>query len=112
MKRVANTFTLRDLTNDSTFDADISRLRQFFLVDPETPPLEIAAANVFGELKVEFVCQHDGHPAERTKMKFLVRWSDTTETWEPWDNVRKLAALDEYISWNPSLKRLSSRNKK
>jgi hypothetical protein len=112
MKRVANTFTLRDLTNDATFDADISRLRQFFTVDLETPPLAIAAANLFGELEVEEISQHDGHPAERTKMKFKVFWSDTTETWEPWENVRKLAALDEYIAWNPDLKRLSSRNKK
>ena len=30
-------------------------------------------------------------------MRFLVRWSDGDETWEPWSNVRRTEACHLYL---------------
>ena len=38
---------------------------------------------------------------KRTNMEFQVRWEDGDITWEPWDNVRKLRLLDDYIVNHP-----------
>ena len=42
-------------------------------------------------------------------MTFVVRWVDGSESEEPWEMVKKLAALDKYIAQNPSLKRLAQK---
>jgi hypothetical protein len=106
VSRVVNVFTIRDLTDDSLKEVDVTRLKPFFVVDPDAPPIEVAAANLFGEVQVESIKDHRGAPAYRKEMQFLVRWSDNTESWEPWENVKKLSALELYISKNPRLRRL------
>ena len=110
MSRSVNTFVLRDLTNDALHDADIHRLRQFFVEDPNAPPpVAIAAANLSGEVEVDSILNHRGHPAKRKEMTFLVLWRDNSESWEPWQNIKKLAALDDYIALHPPLNRLRSK---
>ncbi len=100
---------MRDLTNDSFHTSDISRLKQFLVVDANFHPVEIAAANLFGEVEVDCLLSHSGSPARRKEMTFVVRWVDGSESEEPWEMVKKLAALDKYIAQNPSLKRLAQK---
>jgi hypothetical protein len=107
MAREINTVTLRDLTNDSLHTTDISRLKQFLVLDDSFHPVEIAAANLFGEVEVDCILSHCGSPSRRKEMTFLVRWMDGSESEEPWETVKKLAALDAYIKQHPALKRLA-----
>jgi hypothetical protein len=94
------------LTNDSSHrEADISRLKPFFTVDPNAVPIEVAAANLFGEREVDYIKGHFGIPAKRKDLTFAVVWKDRSESIEPWEVVKKLAALDVYIHENPKLRR-------
>jgi hypothetical protein len=64
------------------------------------------AARDLGELVVVEILGHRGRPSQRTFMEFQVRWSDGDVTWEPWQAVKKLAALESYLATQPTLKRL------
>ena len=37
-------------------------------------------------------------------MEFLILWSDGDETWEPWEQVMKMAEWDVYNLSNPEAK--------
>ena len=100
---------LRDLTNDSFHTSDISRLKPFLVLDANLHPVEIAAANLFGEVEVDCILSHCGSSARRKEMTFLVRWMDSSESEEPWETVKKLAALDAYIVQHPSIKSLAQK---
>ena len=98
-KKVRNTVTIRDLTCEKTMDVDVSRLKPF-LVSPVVDPKVLAAADM-GELEVVRVVEHRGSTRNRKEMEFLVEWSDGETTWEIWEQVKKLTAVDEYIRSNP-----------
>ena len=48
----------------------------------------------------------------RKDLEFQIQWTDGDLTWEPWERVRKLEAIDDYIRQNPgnSLKFLLGKN--
>jgi hypothetical protein len=50
------------------------------------------------------VLNHRGSVKSRADLEFLVSWSDGEDTWEPWESVRKLEAIDEYIRTHPEAK--------
>ena len=102
MSRERNNAIIRDLTSDATREVDVSRLRQF-LIGKGVDPKAIAAADL-GEVEFGQVMDHRGGARKRSELKFLVKWSDQEETWEPWENVKKLEKNDEYTRAHPEAK--------
>jgi hypothetical protein len=104
--REANSATLQDLTGGPQKKVDLSRLK-LFLVAPGVDPQAVAAADM-GEAQVESVVDHRGSARKRATLEFKVNWTDGDVTWEPWEAVRKLAAVDDYVrvSSSPSLRGL------
>ena len=100
---------MRDLTSDALEEYDVSRLR-VFLVSPDVDVKHLAGADL-GEAQVLAVLDHRGSARKRSEMEFEVRWSDEEVTWEPWDVVRRLALLDEYIESHPEAKLRSLLNR-
>ena len=94
-----NNVELEDLTGGSTKTVDVSRLKHF-LVAPGVDVQAVAAADM-GEASVQAVVAHRGSPRKRASMEFQVQWTDGDVTWEPWERVRRLVAVDEYIRAYP-----------
>ena len=94
-----NNVTLEDLTGGPTKTVDVSRLKHFVLA-PGVDVQAVAAADL-GEAQVQDVLGHRGSARDRAKLEFQVQWTDGDITWEPWERVRKLAAVDEYIRAYP-----------
>lgn len=99
VERVANSAKLEDLTGGPTKTVDVSRLKQFIVSDGVD--VQAVAAADMGEAQVEIIRAHRGTARNRSSLEFEVLWSDGDVTWEPWENVRKLGALDEYIQSVP-----------
>ena len=93
--RQGNSAVLQDLTGGKAKTVDVSRLKPFFVV-PGLDVQALAGADL-GEVRVEAVLAHRGDARKRGTMEFQVQWTDGDVTWEPWESVRKLAAVDEYI---------------
>ena len=60
----------------------------------------IAAADL-GEASVDAILAHRGNVRKRASLEFQVQWSDGDVTWEPWEKVKKLSAVDDYIKTHP-----------
>ena len=54
-----------------------------------------------GEAQVQEVLAHRGTARKRASLEFQIQWTDGDITWESWERVRKLAAVDEYIRTYP-----------
>ena len=67
-----------------------------FLVATNVVP-KVVATSVLGEDEVDQILDHWGSAKQRSSLEFLVRWSDVDETWEKWEQIKKLAELDNYI---------------
>jgi hypothetical protein len=93
---------IRDLTCEKTQEVDVTRLKPF-LVSPRVDPKVLAAADL-GELEVVNVVDHRGSVKNRKEMEFLVEWSDGDQTWEMWEQVKKLSLVDRYIVEHPEAK--------
>jgi hypothetical protein len=93
--RDANNVVLEDLTGGSTKTVDVSRLKPFFV--PDGLNVQALAAADLGEVQVDAVLAHRGNAKKRAQLEFQVQWSDGDVTWEPWENVKKLATVDDYI---------------
>ena len=91
----ANNVVLEDITGGLSMTVDVSRLKPFWL-DPGVDPQAVAAADM-GEVQVLRVLAHKGSERNRGTLEFKVEWSDGDITWEPWDHVKKLTAVDDYI---------------
>lgn len=94
-KRVANNAVLEDLTGGPSKTVDVSRLK-IFIVAPGVDVQAVAAADL-GEAQVDLVLAHKGTAKKRSALEFQIQWSDGDITWEPWERVKKLAVVDEYI---------------
>ena len=87
--------------NDAMHEYDVSRFKHF-LVTPGVNVKELAA-----DMEEEEVAEsrdHRGNPKKRRDMEFLVKWTDAEQTWEPWEQVRKIAFVEEYILSHPDAK--------
>ena len=97
--KLGNNVTVEDLTGGPSKTFDVSRLKHF-LVAPGVDVQAVAAADL-GEAQVQEVLAHRGTAKKRASLDFQVQWSDGDVTWEPWERVRKLSAVDEYIRAYP-----------
>ena len=97
--RKANSVELEDLTGGPSKTVDVSRLKPF-LVAPGVDVKAIAAADL-GEASVDAILAHKGNARKRSSLVFQVQWSDGDVTWEPWEKVKKLSAVDDYIKTYP-----------
>jgi hypothetical protein len=98
-QKAGNNVTLEDLTGGPEKHVDVSRLKHF-IVAPGVDVQAVAAADM-GEAQVDAVIAHRGTVRNRTTLEFQVQWSDGDTTWEPWERVRKLQAVDDYIKLHP-----------
>ena len=99
MSRKANSVELEDLTGGPSKTVDVSRLKPF-LVAPGVDVKAVAAADL-GEASVDAILAHKGNARKRSSLEFQVQWSDGDVTWEPWEKVKKLSAVDDYIKTYP-----------
>ena len=97
--KAGNNVTVEDLTGGPSKTFDVSRLKHF-LVAPGVDVQAVAAADM-GEAQVQEVLAHRGTARKRASLEFQIQWTDGDVTWESWDRVRKLAAVDEYIRTYP-----------
>ena len=108
--RLANNVCIRNLTSGEDKWMDVSRLSHFIGADSLSQNQAIAAADL-GETAVESILEYSGNRQKRDSLTFRVLWSDGEETWEPWETVRRLEALDDFIDANPSLRLQALRSK-
>jgi hypothetical protein len=94
-KMDGNNVLLEDLTGGPEKTVDASRLKHF-IVAPGVDVQAVAAADL-GEAQVQAVLGHRGTARNRKDLQFHIQWTDGDETWEPWERVRKLEAVDVYI---------------
>ena len=94
-----NNVQIDDLTGGPSKTVDVSRLKHF-LVAPGVDVQAVAAADL-GEAQVQAVLSHKGTPRKRGTLEFEIQWTDGDITWEPWERVKRLAAVDEYIKLYP-----------
>ena len=85
----------------------MSRLKPF-IVAPGVDVQAVAAADL-GEAQVDAILGHRGSARKRAALEFQVQWSDGDVTWEPWERVKKLAAVEEYVGSQPMLQALKSK---
>ena len=104
MKREGNNLSLRDLTSGPDKEVDVSCVKRF-LTDDLGDPKALAAADL-GESEVVRIIEHRGSIRKRSEMEFRVEWTDGDITWEPWERVRRLGAIDDYAKSQPRLKGL------
>jgi hypothetical protein len=91
---------IEDLTGGRSKSVDVSRLKPF-LVGPGGDPPNIVAADL-GEAVVETVMARRGDARKNRKaLEFQIKWKDGDVTWQKWCDVKKLAAVDEYIRIYP-----------
>jgi hypothetical protein len=90
-----NNVLLEDLTGGPEKTVDVSRLKHF-IVAPGVDVQAVAAADL-GEAQVQAVLGHRGTARNRKDLQFHIQWTDGDETWEPWERVRRLEAVDVYI---------------
>ena len=99
VSRRANSFELEDLTGGPSKTVDVSRLKPF-IVSTGVDVKAVAAADL-GEALVDSILAHKGNGRKRESLEFQVQWSDGDVTWEPWEKVKKLSAVDDYIKTYP-----------
>ena len=99
VSRRANSFELEDLTGGPPKTVDVSRLKPF-IVATGVDVKAVAAADL-GEALVDSILAHKGNGRKRESLEFQVQWSDGDVTWEPWEKVKKLSAVDDYIKTYP-----------
>jgi hypothetical protein len=98
LKRDGNLVYIKDLTCQRVLERDVSFLIPFRHPEGlQEQDLVAIAAQDLGETAVLAILSHRGDPKKRTTLEFQVQWSDLDVSWEPWETVKKLALLDEYI---------------
>ena len=100
MSRAANNVVIQNLTSGAEKTMDVSRLAPFYGSGSTSRDQAIAAADL-GEVVVDYIFAFKGNPKVQKSLTFHVRWEDGEETWEAWEVVRKLTALDDFIIANP-----------
>ena len=105
-KKTPYIFVVADLLSNRESQVHVNRLRLLLVSDnvDEDDLKDLALADS-QEFEVEKILEHKGKISAKTKMKFLVKWKDDDKpTWEPYENVQDLAALEDYIHEHPELK--------
>jgi hypothetical protein len=103
LDRQRNNVTIADLTSGKTKVVDVGRLTPFILSGTPADAAAVAAADL-GETEVLRILDVSGNPKNRHALSFRVEWSDEDITSEPWESVKHLSLLDDFILANPDAK--------
>jgi transposase InsO family protein len=91
-------YDIRNLVNNEIYRFQINRLVPFEVDERREDPYEIAMRD-HQEFIVEEILDHQGTARDRYNLKFLVRWAGYEDpTWEPYSQIREVAALHEYLN--------------
>jgi hypothetical protein len=109
VERRGNLVFVKDLTSDRVIERDAEMVIPFRQPHPMTDQeLMQVAAQDLQELGVDQILEHRG-AVTKSRIEFLVQWSDGETSWEPWKSVQKLAVLDKYLAEHRELKALTGR---
>jgi hypothetical protein len=110
VQRKGNLIFAKDLTSERVLERDAEMVIPFLQPYPMSQEeLRKVAARDMNEVGVTALINHRGTAKKRATMEFQVQWDDGEITWESWDVVKKLEALDKYIKDHPQLKALAGR---
>ena len=77
-------------------DFHITNIRPFEYDPLTVDPRQVA--NIDQDMiDIVNITSHTGNPKRRAHMKFLTKWTDGDETWEPWSNVRRTEECHKYL---------------
>ena len=101
-------FNVMDLVSNKVYQMHIDRLRKLNVANgiSRQQLVDLAIADQH-EFVVESILDHRGDPRRKSSLEFLVHWagySSEEDTWEPWKNVRDVAAMDVYSEKHPELR--------
>jgi hypothetical protein len=97
--RNGNTYDCLDLRTRQIHQFDVSRLR-LFTCPEDVDPLSIASLDVDEDV-VDRILSHEKGKKGKRSHKFLVQFTDGTEHWLPYEEVKDLQALDAYLHTKP-----------
>jgi hypothetical protein len=100
------TYFCQDLITLHVSPFFVDRLKRFTTSEEMVYDPQALAALDKDELVVDAIVGHTGSPHNRKDMTFRVRWKGdevAEDSWEPWQSMKDLQALDLYIEQNPKL---------
>ena len=103
---------MQDLTTLKTYRRHVKMLKKFKAVDG-VDPVDIAGMDQ-NEALVEAVVDADVPTNRTAAWKFRVRWTGygpEDDTWEDWETVKSLKALNPYLESHPELHKISPKLK-
>ena len=93
-----NLVTLGDITGSRELQRDISMIIPFrYREDMKDSELITVAAADLVESVVESIVAFRGNPKKKKELEFQVLWKDFDLTWEPYEKVRHLRCLDDFV---------------
>ena len=93
-------YTIRNLTNDKEYSADVTHLRPFYYDPQYVTPINVAARDT-NEYVVKRILKHVF--TDSNKKLWLVQWQldgDEDETWEPFEVLKDVEAFHHYCAAN------------
>ena len=100
---IGDKYTLQDIVTKRNKDYHIKKLREFNY-DPSTiDPLQVACKDGVNFYAIDHISKIKGRAkGPKSQIKFLVHWIGYEKpTWEPWANVRKTYALQNFLTQHP-----------
>jgi len=100
-------YEVLDLITDRIYEVHVSRMH-LLTVSSSVDRMDVLrlAGLDHHELVVDSIVDHRGNPRRRNRMEFLVRWKGfepADDTWESYQVVKDLQALDVYSREHPEL---------
>ena len=90
--------TLGDITGSRELQRAILMIIPFrYREDMKDSELITVAAADLGESVVESIVAFRGNPKKKKELEFQVLWEDFDLTWEPYEKVRHLRCLDDFV---------------
>ena len=96
---------MEDPADNKVYDFPQARLRKYYL-DETDIPAELVALDTNENVVID-ILNHNMPTRNKADWDFLVRWAgypDEEDSWLPWYEAKKLAAMDVYALRNPGLR--------
>ena len=101
-------FRVVDLISNKSYPVHVDRLRKLRIpVGMTREQLVALAASDQGEYVVERILDHQKTGRGKHDIEFWVKWlgyEDGDNSWEPYENLKDVIALDEYAKEHPELR--------